>query len=170
MSIRKRISLGLGLLAILVILSSTYSLSKNPANSAGLLNNQAPFSAKGPFEVGIRTQVISANTPLEIMVWYPGLVNTTDNSNFYSFEIKFQKPLGRIAIAAYEGHAFIDVPFDFSHWWYYRPDFQSALPLMVGWLNIWLPMVLWSSLRIMQKAWIQKMIYGRQSLNVRMIS
>lgn len=137
MSIRKKISIVLGLLAILGILGSSYSLTKNTANPTALRTNQAPFSAAGPFEVGTRTQKIPSETPLGITVWYPGLVNTSDNLISYSFEIKFQKPLGRIAIATYEGHAMSDAPVDLSLAPYplvvLSPGF-SISPAAYGWL------------------------------------
>ena len=114
MSFGKMIPIGLGLLALLVILIGAHSRSNKPANPVELHANQAPYSANGPFQVGVRTQEISANTPFEIMVWYPGLANTSDNSISYNYEIKMQKPLGRVAIATYEGHAVFDAPFDLS--------------------------------------------------------
>jgi predicted dienelactone hydrolase len=89
-------------------------LSNKPANPAELHANQAPYSANGPFQVGVRTLAISAKTPLEIMVWYPGLANTRDNSISYNYEIKMQKPLGRVAIATYKRHAVSDAQSDLS--------------------------------------------------------
>jgi len=114
MSFRKMISIGLGFFALSVILIGAHSLSNTSANSAELHANQAPYSVDGPFQVVVRTQEISAKTSLEIMVWYPGLANTTDNTFSYDYEIKMQEPLGRVAIATYEGHAVIDAQFDHS--------------------------------------------------------
>jgi predicted dienelactone hydrolase len=137
MSISRKISVGLGLLAILVILSSAFSTRNNPENYAGVLTNQAPFSAAGPFQVGVRHQTISAKTPLEIMVWYPGLANTINNSISYNYEIKFQKPLGRRTIATYKGQAIREAPFDLSLAPYplvvLSPGFSIG-PASYGWL------------------------------------
>ena len=80
--IGRNISIGLGLLAILVILSMAYSLRKTPTNYAGLLTNEAPFRDDGAFQVGVRTQEISAQTPLDVMVWYPGSATTTNTISY----------------------------------------------------------------------------------------
>jgi predicted dienelactone hydrolase len=114
MSFRKMISLVLGLLAISAILIGAHLLSNKPVKSAELHANQAPYGVDGPFQVGVRIQEASAKTPLEIMLWYPGLANTAANSISYDYVIKMQKPLGRVAIATYEGHAVMDAQCDHS--------------------------------------------------------
>ena len=137
MSFRKMISFGLSLLALSAILIVVHPFSNKPKNFAVLHANQALFSADGPFQVGISHQTISAKTPLEITVWYPGVTNTTDNSTTYDYEIKMREPLGRVAIATYEGQAVFEAQFDHSMAPYplviLSPGFSIA-PATYGWL------------------------------------
>ena len=97
MSFSKVILIGLGLFAISAVLVGVNSTSNQPAIPAELGTNQIPYSEKGPFQIGYSTEQISAQTSLEIKVWYPGLTNTTDNSISYDYEVKMQKPFGRVS-------------------------------------------------------------------------
>lgn len=85
------------------------------SRSPTIQHDPAPYSARGPHWVGIRDLVIEGDRPLDITVWYPAARATSAAKAIsYPYEIKMFSPLGKVAIAAFEGQAVRDAPTDLS--------------------------------------------------------
>lgn len=98
------------LLAVLVILFAGGRAPKNEtAATAALPLADAPYSAPGPFPVGMQRLATGDSTPLELSVWYPAAADE-QQPVAYAYEVKIAKPIGTLTAAAYAGRAGADAP------------------------------------------------------------
>lgn len=85
------------------------------AEPTGLQLQGAPFSARGPHQVGTRNFVIDGETPLSAVLWYPASPGgARDDRLTYAYELKLFAPLGTLAIATHQGRATRNAPYDLS--------------------------------------------------------
>jgi predicted dienelactone hydrolase len=72
-----------------------------------------PYAEVGPYKVGLQYVEIERDDPLGVTVWYPA--DSTEVQDIsYSYEIKLGKPLGKVAIAQFDGQAVEDPSFNLS--------------------------------------------------------
>jgi predicted dienelactone hydrolase len=85
------------------------------ATATGLQLDGAPYSVRGPYQVGTRDLVIGSERSLTASLWYPTQpVADRDPRLTYAYELKLFAPLGTVAIATHEGQATRNTPYDLS--------------------------------------------------------
>lgn len=98
------------LLVVLVILFAGARAQKNEtAVAAALPLADAPYSAPGPFPVGMQRLATGDPTPLELTLWYPAAADG-QQPVAYPYEVKITPPIGTVAFATYAGVAGEDAP------------------------------------------------------------
>jgi predicted dienelactone hydrolase len=84
------------------------------ATATGLQLVGAPYSARGPYQVGTRKLVIDGERLLAGTLWYPASPpgGGDETRLTYAYELKLFAPLGTLAIATHEGEATRNAPYD----------------------------------------------------------
>lgn len=116
MSYRKVLALAvLTLLVASALFAGLMALRSGTEAPTGTRAEAPPYGLRGPHAAGIRDLAIEAETPMAITVWYPALMAAdTEKAISYPYEIKMGDPFGAVAIAAFEGQASRDAPYDLS--------------------------------------------------------
>jgi predicted dienelactone hydrolase len=110
-------------LAVLVLLALAVRLGpfafamvagESTAIPAGLQLAGAPYSERGPHQVGTRALVIDGDPSLAGAMWYPAVGGDRGARTTYAYELKLFAPLGTLAIATHVGEARRNAPYDLT--------------------------------------------------------
>ena len=80
------------------------------ATTTGVQLEGAPYSERGPHQVGTRRLVIDGEPSLAATLWYPAAAGGREARTTYAYELKLFAPVGTLAIATYEGRAGRNAP------------------------------------------------------------
>jgi predicted dienelactone hydrolase len=86
-------------------------VQESAASSTVLQLAAAPYSKRGPHQVGMQKLVIDGDSSRAATIWYPAR-SGGGRSITYAYELKLFAPLGRLAIATHQGRASRDAPYD----------------------------------------------------------
>ena len=86
-------------------------VQEDAASPTGLQLASAPYSKRGPHQVGTRKLASDGVSARAATIWYPAR-SGGGRSITYAYELKLFAPLGRLAIATHQGRAGRDAPYD----------------------------------------------------------
>lgn len=105
-------------LLVLVLRLSSFALTMVDGDTplpTGLRLAGAPYSDRGPHQVGTRNLVIDSDHSLAATLWYPASPAGEGAARLsYAYELKLFAPLGTLAIATHQGQATRDAPYDLA--------------------------------------------------------
>ena len=84
------------------------------ATTTGVQLEGAPYSERGPHQVGTRRLVIDGEPSLAATLWYPAAAGGREARTTYAYELKLFAPVGTLAIATHEGRAGRNAPYDLT--------------------------------------------------------
>lgn len=117
MSKRKWIFITAAIILILLVVVLVGARSRGKASStAGTLDSDdAPYSVRGTYTVGVQNLTTGGETPLGLTLWYPALSDDNQGKGItYVYKVKMGQPFGTIRMASFEGQALQDAPYDLS--------------------------------------------------------
>lgn len=108
------------IVALLALFMTGMLPGEKAAAATGLPPGAAAYSGRGPYRVGTDVLLTDGDAPLEITIWYPAAGPGSDGDGSdgppitYSYEIKLFSPVGKWALAAYDGQAIRHAPYDLA--------------------------------------------------------
>ncbi len=104
MSFKKNFFVGIVILSLAALAYMTLPRSNSSTNGPPLNPRDVPYSRPGTFQVGLLTQQIAADPPLELTIWYPAEKGSQPEKYLnYPYKIKMGDPIGMVTIAQYPG-------------------------------------------------------------------